>query len=60
VFNLAKGVHTPLLGVPRTCSAEGAMGCCTKDGGRSSAIGMQRQIANRLKVLYPKGTVLNV
>jgi hypothetical protein len=34
--------------------------CCTKDGGRPSAIGMQMQIANHLKVLYSKDMVLSV
>ncbi|HTN05949.1 hypothetical protein [Agriterribacter sp.] len=32
--------------------------CCTKDGGSSSAIGMQ--VVNDLKVLYSKDMVLSV
>ena len=33
---------------------------CTRDGGRSSGIGIQVQIPNRLKLLWSKATVVSV
>jgi hypothetical protein len=33
---------------------------CKRDGGSPSEIGMQAQISNRLKLLWPKATVVSI